>query len=71
VFPTVLAIVSARFPEMAATATGIALTAGWFGLVVSSPVIGGIAGNDPKKLKSALLLIPISAALMAILTLAV
>jgi fucose permease len=71
VFPTVLAIVSARFPGMAATATGIALTAGWFGLVVSSPVIGGIAGNDPKKLKKALLLIPISAALMAVLTLAV
>jgi fucose permease len=71
VFPTVLAIVSARFPLMAATATGIALTAGWFGLVVSSPVIGGIAGNDPKKLKKALLLIPISAALMAVLTLAV
>lgn len=48
VFPTTLAIVSARFPDMAATATGIAVTAGWAGLVTSSPIIGGIAGDDPE-----------------------
>lgn len=67
VFPTTLAIVNARFSGMAATATGIALTAGWLGLVVSSPIIGGIAGDDPKRLKKALLLLPaVSIVMMAV-----
>jgi fucose permease len=70
VFPTTLAIVNGRFAEMAATATGIALTAGWLGLVVSSPMIGGIAGNDPKGLKKALLLLPVASVLMAVVILA-
>jgi len=65
VFPTTLAIVGARFTAMAATATGIALTAGWFGLVISSPIIGGIAGDDPKGLKKALLLLPVASLIMA------
>ena len=64
VFPTTLAVVSAKFPAMAATATGIAVTAGWLGLVVSSPLIGGIAGDDPKRLKKALLLLPAMSLLM-------
>lgn len=58
VFPTTLAVVGNRFTDFTATAMGIAITAGWLGLVVSSPVIGGIAGDDPKKLKKALLLLP-------------
>jgi fucose permease len=64
VFPTTLAVVNIKFPEMAATATGIAVTAGWLGLVVSSPIIGGIAGDDPKRLKRALLLLPLVSILM-------
>jgi fucose permease len=64
VFPTSLAIVSGKFPDMAATATGIAVTAGWAGLVVSSPIIGSIAGDDPKQLKKALLLLPACSLLM-------
>jgi len=52
-----------------ATATGLASTCGWLGLVVSSPVIGGIAGEDPKKLKKALLLLPIASAVMALVIL--
>jgi fucose permease len=70
VFPTTLAIVSARFTGMAATATGIALTAGWFGLVVSSPIIGGIAGDDPRRLKKALLLLPGISIVMMLVALA-
>ncbi len=69
VFPTTLAVISARFAETAATATGIAVTAGWLGLVVSSPIIGGIAGDDPKRLKKALLLLPVGAVLMAVVML--
>jgi fucose permease len=70
VFPTTLAVVSARFPDTAATASGIAITAGWLGLVVSSPIIGGIAGNDPKGLKKALLLLPVASAIMFVVCLA-
>jgi fucose permease len=70
VFPTTLSVVNSRFPEAAATATGIATTAGWFGLVVSSPLIGAIAGTDPKRLKIALLVLPVFSALMAVVALA-
>jgi fucose permease len=69
VFPTTLAVVSARFPDLAATATGIAVTAGWFGLVVSSPIIGAVAGDDPKRLKKALLLLPAFSILMLLICL--
>lgn len=70
VFPTALSVVNERFPETAATATGIATTAGWLGLVVSSPVIGGIAGEDPRGLKKALLVLPTFSAIMAVVALA-
>jgi fucose permease len=66
VFPTTLALVNATFTgNLVATATGITLTAGWLGLVVSSPIIGGIAGDDPKRLKTALLLLPVCSVVMA------
>jgi len=70
VFPTTLAIVNAKFPTMAATATGIAVTAGWLGLVVSSPIIGSIAGDDPRKLKTALLVLPVVSAVMFLVSFA-
>ena len=70
VFPTTLGVVGQKFGDVAATAIGIAVTAGWFGLVVSSPVIGGIAGDDPKKLKKALLLLPGVSVLMVVVSLA-
>ncbi len=76
VFPTTLGVVGKAFmqtadriakglPAQEATAIGIAVTAAWFGIVVSSPIIGGIAGDDPKKLKKALLLLPAASILMA------
>lgn len=68
VFPTTLAVVGGKFPAMAATATGIATTAGWFGLVVSSPIIGSVAGEDPTRLKTALLLLPAFSVLMAVIS---
>ena len=64
-------MVGARFPEMAGTAIGIALTAGWFGLVVSSPIIGGIAGSDPKGLRKALLVLPVASVVMVVVSLAI
>jgi len=72
VFPTALGLAGAAFKEqgLSSTATGIASTCGWLGLVISSPVIGGIAGSDPKRLKKALLLLPIASAVMAVVILA-
>jgi fucose permease len=70
VFPTTLAVVNTKFPQTAATATGIATTAGWLGLIVSSPIIGGIAGDDPRRLKKALLVLPAFSAVMAVVALA-
>ena len=64
VFPTTLGVVNVRFPANAATATGIAATSGWLGLIVSSPIIGGIAGEDPKRLRKALLVLPLFSVLM-------
>jgi fucose permease len=71
VFPTTLAIVGDNFPRMAGTAIGFVITCGWIGLAVSSRIIGFIAGGDPRRLKSALLVIPASAVLMVVLDLAI
>lgn len=68
VFPTAIGVVGAKFTgDSAATAIGIAVTAGWFGLAVSSPIIGGIAGDDPKRLRQALLLIPAASLVMFVI----
>jgi len=64
VFPTTLAMVGNAFPRMSGTAIGFVITCGWAGLAVSSRIIGAIAGDDPARLKRALLLIPGAAVLM-------
>lgn len=64
VFPTALAIVGDSFPRMTGTAIGFVITCGWTGLAVSSRIIGAIAGGDPRRLKTALLVIPASAVIM-------
>jgi fucose permease len=71
VFPTTLAMVGDAFPRATATAMGIAITSGWIGLMVSSKIIGGIAGADPTRLKTALLVIPIFSVLMVTVNLIV
>ena len=71
VFPTTLAIVGSVFKkEQAGTAIGLAITFGWAGLAVSSRIIGGIAGGDTKRLKKALLIIPVFSVVMVALNLA-
>jgi fucose permease len=70
VFPTVLAMVADRFHTMTATAQGVAISCGWIGLAVSSRVIGSIAGGDPKRLKTALLVIPAASVLIVAVNLA-
>lgn len=71
VFPTTLAMVGDAFPRMTATAMGIVITCGWTGLAISSRIIGSIAGNDPSKLKTALLVIPIASVFMVAVTLVI
>ena len=71
VFPTALAIVADAFPRMTSTAIGIVITCGWAGLAVSSHIIGAIAGQDPKRIRTALLVIPASSVLMIGLNLAI
>ncbi len=71
VFPTTLAVVGDAFPRMTGTAIGFVITCGWIGLAVSSRLIGAIAGGDPKRLRSALLVIPASAVLMVFLNLVI
>jgi len=70
VFPTTLGIAKLYFPDLTATAQGIAITCGWIGLAVSSRMIGSIAGDDPRRLKKALMLIPGMAAVMIVINLA-
>lgn len=69
VFPTTLAMVGDTFPRMTATAMGIVITCGWIGLAVSSRIIGGIAGGDPKRLKTALLVLPAFSLVMVVVNL--
>ncbi len=64
VFPTTLAMVGDAFSRATATAMGIVITFGWIGLTVSSPIIGGIAGDDPGRLRTALLVLPAFSAVM-------
>ncbi len=70
VFPTTLAVVGDTFTQMTATAMGIVITCGWIGLAVSSRIIGSIAGDDPRRLKKALLLLPGMAVAMIVISLA-
>jgi fucose permease len=71
VFPTTLAIVADAFPRMTGTAIGVVITCGWAGLAVSSHIIGAIAGGDPKRIRTALLVIPASSVLMVVLNLGI
>ena len=68
-FPTILAMVGDAFPRGTASATGIAITFGWIGLAVSSPMIGKIAGPTNGNLQNALLLLPIFSMLMVLVNL--
>jgi fucose permease len=58
IFPTTIAIVGKLFQRRAATAIGFAITGGFSGLVVSSPVIGWLAGPTAGGIGHGLLLLP-------------
>jgi fucose permease len=67
VFPTTLGITGDCFPRGTATAMGIVITFGWVGILVSSPIIGSIAGEDATKYATALLILPAGAVIMFLL----
>jgi fucose permease len=67
VFPTTLAMVGDAFPRGTGTAMGIAITCGWIGLAISSPIIGRITAGST--LQKALLLLPIFSLAMILVNL--
>jgi len=69
VFPTTLGMTGDAFRKGTATAMGIVITSGWIGLAVSSKIIGGIAGGDNTRLKTALLLLPVFSLIMVVVNL--
>jgi fucose permease len=69
VFPTTLAMTGDAFPRATATAMGIVITFGWVGLAVSSRIIGAIAGDDPARLRTALMVLPIASVIMIVVNL--
>lgn len=58
VFPTTVAVVGDIFKERSGTAIGFTITCGFSGLVVSSPLIGWLAGPEPEGLGRGLLVLP-------------
>jgi MFS transporter, FHS family, L-fucose permease len=67
VFPTTVSVVGDIFKQGSATAIGFTITCGFSGLVISSPLIGWIAGPNPNGVGRGLLILPIfSLALVAI-----
>lgn len=59
VFPTTIAIVGKLFRNQSATAIGFAITCGFSGLMLSSPVIGWLSGANPSGIGRGLLLLPV------------
>ncbi len=64
VFPTTVAIVGDLFKRGSATAIGFTITCGFSGLVVSSPLIGFIAGDRVDGLSRGLLVLPVFSVLL-------
>jgi fucose permease len=70
VFPTTVAIVGDIFKERSGTAIGFTITCGFSGLVVSSPLIGWLAGPDPAGLGRGLLVVPAFSVALLVVNLA-
>ncbi|HTP86366.1 MAG TPA: MFS transporter [Bryobacteraceae bacterium] len=69
VFPTALAIVGDVFRSRTNTAMGFAITCGWLGYAVSSPIIGFISSRS--SLGAALLILPVFSVAMVVVNLAI
>ena len=59
VFPTTIAIVGKLFKKQSGTAIGFAITCGFSGFMLSSPVIGWLSGPSPSGIGHGLLLLPV------------
>ena len=67
VFPTTVSVVGDIFKQGSATAIGFTITCGFSGLVISSPLIGWIAGPNPNGVGRGLLILPMfSVALLVV-----
>lgn len=70
VFPTTIAIVGKLFKKQSGTAIGFAITCGFSGLMLSSPVIGWLSGPNPSGIGHGLLLLPILSCIITVIFLA-
>ena len=70
VFPNIVAVTGGAFDRATGTAIGIVITSGWVGLAVSSRIIGAVAGDDPRRLGTALYLLPAFSVAMILVNLA-
>jgi fucose permease len=71
VYPSAIGITGDAFRRLTGTCIGLVITFGWFGVVVSSWMIGSIAGSDPRHLADALLVIPFSSVIMVVLSIGI
>lgn len=69
VFPTTVSVVGDIFKKGGATAIGFTITCGFSGLVISSPLIGWIAGSNPNGIGRGLLVLPIFSVVLLFLNL--
>jgi fucose permease len=69
VFPTTIAMVGNYFTRGTATAIGFAITCGFSGLTLSSPVIGWLAGPSPEGIGRGLLVLPAASLAVVAVTL--
>jgi fucose permease len=69
IYPGAMAMIGDAFPRMTSTCMGLAVTAGWAGVALSSWLIGAIAGADNARLRLALFTVPVAAVLMIVVDL--
>lgn len=70
VFPTTIAIVGKLFRKQSGTAIGFAITCGFSGFMLSSPVIGWLSGPNPAGIAHGLLLLPVLSCTITVIFLA-
>jgi FHS family L-fucose permease-like MFS transporter len=70
VFPTTIAMVGKLFKKQSGTAIGFAITCGFSGFMLSSPIIGWLSGPDPAGIGHGLLLLPVLSCTITVIFLA-
>jgi fucose permease len=67
-FPSIVAIVGETFTRLTASAMGIVITCGWFGLAFSSRLIGYVSAQSGNGVQTGLWMLPVCSALLVALS---